>query len=98
MYLRGKVKRWFSFAWDGIRSLFLFIERIPGFYRLNRFWDKPPRFYWDTLNNYVKVMYEFTDGHFSKPTYDAETVIDEAWACIDKNRQEEEKEHGGGME
>ena len=87
--LWGKIKLRLSLIWEGIRAFFLFIGRIPGFYRLNRFWDKPPRFYWDTLNNYVKVMYEFTDGHFSKPTYDAATVIDEVRACIDKNRAEE---------
>lgn len=86
--LWGKIKLRLSFAWEGIRSFFLFIGRIPGFYRLNRFWDKSPRFYWDTIENYVKVMYEFTDGHLSKPTYNADFVIDEAWACIDRNRQE----------
>lgn len=84
-----KMKLRLSFFREWIRAFFLFIGRIPGFYRLNRFWDKPPRFYWDTINNYVKVMYEMTDGHFSKPTYDAATVIDEAWACMDKNWREE---------
>ena len=81
-----------SYWWDGICSFFVLIGRLPGFYRLNRFWDKPPRFYWDTINNYIKVMYEFTDGHLSKPTYNADTVIDEAWACIDRNWQEEHED------
>lgn len=87
-----KIRFRFSCMLDSIRSLFLFIGRIPGFYRLNRFWDKPPRFYWDVIENYVKVMYEMTDGHLSKPTYNADTVIDEAWACIDRNWQEEHED------
>ena len=95
----NSIRHHLSCAWDEIRSFFLFIARIPGFYRLNRFWDNHPRFYWDTINNYVKVMYTFTDGKLSKPTHSADTVIEESWECIDRNMREETKQNAGnGME
>lgn len=83
---------------DCVRDFFSFVRRLPGFYRLNRFWDKHPRFYWDTINNYIKVMYELTDGHYSHPGYNAQTVIDEAYACMDKHWREEHEEHGNTVE
>ena len=76
-------------CWDGICSFFKLIRRIPGFYRLNRIWDKEPREIWEIINNYVKVMYTLTDGHLSRPSYDADTVIEEATACMERDLRDE---------
>lgn len=72
-----------SCAWEGIRSLFLLIRRLPGFYRLNRMWDRNPDFYGWEIRQYVTVMQDLTGGKLYKPSNDAATVIEAVWKHMD---------------
>lgn len=83
MTRKQSVKFWLSCKWDGIRAFFLLLKRLPGFYRLNRFWDAEPEFYRWVIEQYETVMYEITGGRLSKPSHDAQTVLREAWDYID---------------
>ena len=91
MTRKQRIKFWFSCKWDGIRSFFLLLKRLPGFYRLNRFWDCEPEFYRWVIQQYEEVMYEMTGGKLSKPSHSAQTVINEAWNYIDSLGKDEEE-------
>ena len=67
---------------DSVRSLFRFIRFIPGFWKLNRFWDVEPEFYGWVIRQYSTVMNEMTGGKLSKPSHCAETVIEEIWNYV----------------
>ena len=84
-----KIRFWLECKADSVRCFFQLLKRFPGFYKLNRFWDYEPREYWDIINNYIRVMYELTDGHLSKASHSAQTVIDEVYACMDKRYRDE---------
>lgn len=93
------IKFWLSCKWDAVRSFLLLIKRLPGFYRLNRFWDADPQFYTDVIRDYSEVMRDLTGGRLRKPSHDAQTVIEQAWNYLDgyyaalmKEWKEESKE------
>ena len=70
---------------DSVRSFFRFIRFLPGFWRLNRFWDVDPDFYGWVIRQYATVMNEMTGGQLSKPSHCAETVIEEIWEYMEKH-------------
>lgn len=88
--MRGRKRKRKWNIWDGICCFFLFLKRLPGFYRLNRFWDKDPRFYWDVIVNYSKVMYTLTEGRLQNPKWKADFVIEEVYEVMDKRYREED--------
>lgn len=88
------LKFWFSCKWDGIKALFSLLRRLPGFYRLNRFWDQEPRFYGWVVQQYVEVMNELTGGKLRKPSHDAMTVIGTVWKYMDMHYAGWKKEEG----
>ena len=92
-------KFWVSCKWDGIRAFFKLIPRLPGFYRLNRFWDQKPDFYGWVIQQYATVMSELTGGKLHKPSHDAMSVLDYVWDYMNahyagwkKEESEEPKE------
>lgn len=89
---KQSVRFWFSCKWDGIRAFFLLVKRLPGFYRMNRFWDADPQFYTDVIRNYSEVMSDITGNRLSKPSHDAQTVLMYAWDYIDEIFREREEE------
>ena len=90
------VKFWFSCKWDGIRAFFKLIPRLPGFYRLNRFWDQKPEFYGWVIQQYVAVMNELTGGKLRKPSHDAITVIEAVCKNMDVRYVGQRKEGNNG--
>lgn len=59
---------------DWVKGLFRFIRRIPGYYKLDRYWDYEPDTYTFIIDNYSEVLCSRT--HFmSKPTYYARDIL-----------------------
>lgn len=92
MSRKQRVKFWFEEKWYSIRSFFTLLRRLPGFYRLNWFWDKEPDEYTRILRAYTQVICELTDGRLSKPEYDPVTVLDAIWDRMDKTYGEHPQE------
>ncbi len=70
-------------CWKGaVFSFFRMLKRLPGFWKLNRFWDVEPSFYGWVIRQYSTVMNELTGGKLSKPSHSAETVIEEVWTYM----------------
>ena len=86
--MNKKSMRFRLLCWkDAMRSFFLLIRRLPGFWKLNRFWDADPEFYGWVIRQYSTVMYELTGGRLSKPSHDAMTVIEEIQRYMDREKE-----------
>ena len=60
---------------DAISAFFLFLWRLPGFYRMHRFWNKDASFFLHAVSSYMQVMLNLSGNKLVNPETDAETVI-----------------------
>ena len=83
------IKLRLQFLKEDIKTFFIFIKWLPGYYKLHKNYEYYPDTYDYIIDNYEKVLCNTTKT-LSKPTYSWRTVISEIDRYYEEMYKEEE--------